>query len=96
MRRHADTPSRPAALPPPPAPAGVSAEFIVNGMQHALGALGVPGARVPGLWRYEPVVNHELRQVRLGGLGAGAGSAACFCLGPGAGRSSTRNAAQVS
>ena len=47
-------------------PRGVTREFIVNGMRHALRTLGHPDAgRGHDLWRYEAVVNCEQRQVEM-------------------------------
>jgi hypothetical protein len=48
--------------------AGTTSEFIINGMHCALEALGHPAARRPGLFTYDPVVNHKLQQASREGL----------------------------
>lgn len=44
---------------------GVTREFIINGMCHALRTLGHPAAERPEVWRYEAVVNAEHKQVEM-------------------------------
>lgn len=44
---------------------GVTREFIINGMCHALRTLGHPCADHENLWTYEAVVNKEERQVEM-------------------------------
>ena len=44
---------------------GVTREFIINGMCHALRTLGHPLAARPALWAYEAVVCSELQQVEM-------------------------------
>lgn len=55
----------------------MSADFIVNGMHHALCTLGHPDAHSSALWQYEPVVNAKLKQVSQQSASTGKSIAYC-------------------
>jgi len=44
---------------------GVTREFIINGMCHALRTLGHPQSNQTNIWGYEAVVNAEMQQVEM-------------------------------